>query len=246
MRREAGGTDVAHPRQSRSRDVGEVSIEVQLRDGRGKAASRRMRAAGRIPAVVYGHGNDPVALSVDPIQLERKIKASHAGMNTLFDLVGEGSVSGRTVLLKDLQREPVRGALMHADFYEIDANEAIQVSVPIHLKGEAKGVVIGGGVIEHTLREVELSCLPGVIPDELVIDVSDLDVGDSLHVSDLPLPTGVEMVTDEAQAVVSVMIPKVAEEPAEAAEGEAEAEAPAEGAEAEGEESKAAEGDDED
>jgi len=223
--------------------VGEVSIDVQIRDGRGKSASRRLRASGRIPAIVYGHGNQPVSVSVDPTQLERKIKASHAGLNTLFDLVGEGAVAGRTVLIKDLQREPVRGGLVHADFYEIDVNESIQVSVPIHLEGTAKGVVMGG-VIEHTLREVELSCLPGAIPDEIIVDVSALDVGDSLHVSDLSLPTGVEMVTDEALSVVSVIIPRVAEEAAgPAAEGEAEgAAAGAAEAAAGDEEPKAAEG----
>jgi large subunit ribosomal protein L25 len=222
--------------------VGEVSIEVQLREGRGKAASRKLRAAGRIPAVVYGHGNAPVSVSVDPGQLERKIKDSHAGMNTLFDLVGEGAVAGRTVLLKELQREPVRGGLVHADFFEIDANEAIQVSVPIHLTGSAQGVVMGG-VIEHTLREVELSCLPGVIPDEIVVDVSTLDIGDTLHVSDLPLPEGVEIMTDTALSVVSVIVPRAAEA-AEAAEEEAEGEA-AEAAAPAGEEATAPEGDEE-
>lgn len=222
--------------------MGEISIEVQLREGRGKSASRRLRAAGRIPAVVYGHGNAPVSISVDPGQLERKIKDSHAGLNTLFDLVGEGAVAGRTVLLKELQREPVRGGLVHADFFEIDANETIQVSVPIHLTGSAQGVVMGG-VIEHSLREVELSCLPGVIPDEIVVDVSALDIGDSLHVSDLPLPEGVEMMTDTALSVVSVIVPRAAEA-AEAVEAEVEGEA-AEAAAQAGEEAKAPEGDEE-
>ena len=214
--------------------MGETSIEVALRDGRGKQSNRKLRAAGRIPAVVYGHGNDPVALSLDPVQLERKIRASHAGMNTLFDLTGEGSVSGRTVLVKSLQREPVRGALVHADLYEISASEKIQVSVPIHLEGEAAGVVMGG-LIEHVLRELEISCLPGSIPDEVVANVAPLEVGDSLHVSDLPLPDGVELVTDAALSVVSVILPRAAESQSaeeteeETAEGAEAAEKPAEG-----------------
>jgi len=220
--------------------VGEVSIDVQLRQGRGKGDNRRLRASGRIPAVVYGHGHDPVALSIDPMQLERKIKASHAGMNTLFDLVGERSVAGRTVLLKEIQREPVRGAPVHADFFEIDANETIEVSVPIHLTGVALGVNMGG-VIEHTLREVELSCLPSAIPDEIVIDISGLDIGDSLHVSDLALPEGVEMMTDPALSVVSVMVPRAAEEAAPVAE-----EAGVEAAAPAGEEAKPAETGEED
>lgn len=215
--------------------MSELSIEVALREGRGKGANRKLRADGRIPAVVYGHGNEPVALSLDPVQLDRKIKASHAGMNTLFDLTGEGSVAGRTVLVKELQREPVRGSLLHADLFEISADEQIQVAVPIHLSGDAAGVMMGG-VIEHVLREVEISCLPRAIPDEIVADVAALEIGDSLHVSDLPLPEGIELITDASLSVVSVILPKVVEEETEAAaedeaaEGEA-AEAPAEGAE---------------
>lgn len=229
--------------------MGEVSIDVELRSGFGKSFNRKLRATGRIPAVVYGHGNDPVSLSVDPISLERKIKASHAGMNTLFDLVGEQSVTGRTVLVKELQRDPVRGGLVHADFFEIDANETIQVSVPIHLTGTAEGVVMGG-VIEHVLREVELSCLPRAIPDEIVVDVTPLEVGDSLHVSDLTVPEGVELITDESLSVVSVIVPKAAEEATEPVEGEegeaaaADGDAPAEGEAKDGDGEKPAEGGD--
>lgn len=228
--------------------MGEVSIEVELREGRGKGFNRKLRRAGRIPAVVYGHGNAPVSLSVDPIQLERKIRGSHAGMNTLFDLTGEASASGRTVLVKELQREPLRGGLVHADFYEIDANEAIQVSVPIHLTGSAEGVVMGG-VIEHALRELEISCLPRAIPDEIVADVTRLDIGDSLHVSDLPLPEGIELITDDSLSVVSVIVPKAAESAEAAVAEEGEEGAEGEGAAAEGDkpaEDKPAEGGDSD
>lgn len=216
--------------------MGEVSIDVELREGRGKESNRRLRAAGRIPAVVYGHGNDPVALALDPLQLERKIRSSHAGLNTLFDLTGEGAVSGRTVLVKELQRDPVRGGLLHADFYEISANELIQVFVPIHLTGEPAGVVMGG-VVEHMVRELEMSCLPRAIPDEIIADVSALEIGDTLHVSDLPLPEGVELVTDASVSVVSVILPKTVEEaapetPEEGAEEAGDAEAAAATAEA--------------
>jgi len=221
--------------------VGEVSIEVSLREGRGKAANRKLRAAGQMPAVVYGHGHDPVALSLDPKLLEKKIRDSHAGMNTLFDLVGERAVAGRTVLIKELQREPVRGFPIHADFYEIDVNVTLEVSVPIHLEGTPQGVVMGG-VLEHVLRELELSCLPSAIPDEIVVDVSGMDIGDSLHVSDLPLPKGVELVTDDSLSVVSVMAPRVEEEEVteEAEEAAAEGEEPGEES---GEESAEAEED---
>jgi large subunit ribosomal protein L25 len=212
--------------------VGDDSIAVEIREGTGKEFNRKLRASGRVPAVVYGFGHGNVMLSLDPLVLERKIKASQAGINTLFDLEGEGSVTGRTVIVKELQREPIRGGIMHADFYELNLEEKMHVSVPIHLEGEAPGVVMGG-VIEHTLREVELECLPSAIPDELIVSVENLDVGDSLHVSDLTLPAGVTMVSDETLSVVSVITPKgMAEEEEAAAEGE-------EGEVAEGEDGEA-------
>ncbi|HKX46713.1 MAG TPA: 50S ribosomal protein L25 [Planctomycetota bacterium] len=193
--------------------MGEVSIDVELREGRGKQVTRKLRARGRIPAVVYGYGIEPQPLTVDPIQLERKIRTSHAGMNTLFDLVGVRSLTGRTALLKNIQRHPVRGVPIHADFYVIDVTQKIQVKVPIHISGSAPGV-LSGGVVEHSLREVEIACLPNAIPDEIVADVSQMQVGDSLHVSDLALPEGVELRSDPALSVVSVLIPREEAAPA--------------------------------
>jgi len=207
--------------------VGEVSIAVALRAEFGKSANRKLRALGRVPAVVYSSKSEPVSMSVDPVLLERKISDSHAGINTLFDLEGESQVAGRTVMVKELQRDPVRGTVLHADFHEIDLTQRLHVSVPIHLEGEAPGVSMGG-VIEHTLREIELSCMPGAIPDEVKADINSLDVGDTLHISDLPLPEGVEPLTDESLSVVSVILPRAVAEPGDhegdddaAAEGEA-------------------------
>jgi len=208
--------------------MGDVSIAVELRDGKGKGFNRKLRVAGRVPAVVYGRGSEPVSLSIDPIVLEREIKASHAGINTLFDLEGGGPVAGRTVMVKELQREPVRGGIIHADFFEFDQAKLIQVTVPIHLIGDAPGTIMGG-VTEHTLRELELACLPGAIPDELIADISGLELGMSLHVSDLSLPVGVELLSDSELSVVTLATPRAAEEEEVAAEGE---EAVAEGEEA--------------
>lgn len=200
--------------------MGEVSIDVVARAEVGKSANRKLRASGRVPGVVYSRNSDPVSVSLDPVQLERKIQSSHAGINTLFDLEGEDSVAGRTVMVKELQRDPVRGAVLHADFHEIDMAQRLHISVPIHLEGEAPGVSLGG-VIEHTLREIELSCLPGSIPDEVKANISALEVGDSLHVSDLSFPEGVEVLTDEALSVISVILPRVVEELPVEEEGEA-------------------------
>jgi large subunit ribosomal protein L25 len=191
--------------------VGEISISVELRESRGKGPARRMRAAGRVPGVVYGQGKDAVAISLDPAQLERSIKDSHAGINTLFDLEGEKSVAGRTVIVKELQREPVFGTIEHADFLELDLTARISVSVPVHVEGTPQGVVMGG-ILEHTLREIEFSCLPDAIPDEVIANVEPLELGQSLHVSDLILPEGVELLTDSTLSVASVALPREVEE----------------------------------
>ena len=110
--------------------MGEVSIDVVARAEVGKSANRKLRASGRVPGVVYSRNSDPVSVSLDPVQLERKIQSSHAGINTLFDLEGEDSVAGRTVMVKELQRDPVRGSVLHADFHEIDMAQRLQSPVP--------------------------------------------------------------------------------------------------------------------
>jgi large subunit ribosomal protein L25 len=213
--------------------VAEFSFAVEIREGKGKEFNRKLRQNGRVPAVVYARGKDTVSLSLDPRDLERSIKSSHAGMNTLFDLRGDPQVEGRTVLVKELQREPVRRNIIHADFFEIDMTQKLHVSVPLHIEGIAPGIAMGG-VLEHSLREVELLCLPNAIPDEILVDVNGLEMNESIHLSDLQLPDGVEMLTDSTLSVVMVSLPKAEEEPVveedELAEGE---EADAEKAEGE-------------
>jgi large subunit ribosomal protein L25 len=217
--------------------VAEVSIAVERRSGTGKSYNRKLRAQGKAPGVVYGSGKESVSVSFDPKVLQGKLSESHAGINTLFDLEGDSSVANRVVMVKELQREPVRGAVLHADFYEIDLTERLHVSVPVHLSGTAPGL-LEGGVIEHALRELELACLPNAIPDEVIADVSGLELGQSLHVADIQLPGGVELVSNSELSVVSVLLPKIIEEevvePEEgeegvAGEGEADSEGTAEG-----------------
>ncbi len=215
--------------------MGDASLAVEIRTESGKGVARRLRRDGRIPGVVYGSELAATSISLDPAELDTLIRMSHAGVNTLIDLTGASEVSGKTVLVKELQRGPVRGNLMHADLYEVDPNARIRVSVPIHLRGTAPGVTMGG-LIDHSLRIVELDCLPQAIPDEILVEVSALDIGDSVHVSDLELPEGVELATQGELSVVSVVAPRAEEEPTvdeeleEGLEGEV-----AEGAEAEGE-----------
>ncbi|HVH04991.1 MAG TPA: 50S ribosomal protein L25 [Myxococcota bacterium] len=208
--------------------MGEYAIVAEERSGSGKGFNRKLRATGRIPAVVYGRGKATRAVTLDPIALSKLLKSSQLGINTLIDLkIGKTET---VVLVREIQRQPVGGAYLHADFYEVDLQQAIQVRVPLHVVGKAKGVE-NGGLLDHPLRDVEIECLPRAIPDHVVVDVSDLDVGDSIHVRDLVLPEGATMLSDPDLAVASVVLPAAEEEtkPAEAAAVEGEV-AAAEGA----------------
>lgn len=200
--------------------MSETSIAVEIRESRGKGAARKLRAARKIPAELYGHNQANFSLTLDPGALDTLLHTSQAGINTLIDLEGASEVAGKVVLIKELQRHPVRGTMVHVDLYELNLREHIVVSVPVHLTGTPHGVTMGG-LMDHALREIELDCLPRAIPDEIVIDVSGLDVGDSIHVSDLVLPEGTELRTDSELSVVSVSAPAAEEEEEVVAEDEA-------------------------
>ena len=146
-------------------------------------------------------------------------------MNTLINLAveGGGAFDGRMVLVRELQKDPVQGSYLHADFFAVDVQHVVEVSVPIHITGRAKGVELGG-ILDQALREIDLECLPLAIPSELLVDVSELDVGQSLHVSDIALPEGVTLRSDPGLSVVSVVAPAKVEEVAEEAEVEVEGE----------------------
>ncbi len=221
--------------------MGDVKFSVEARETRGKGNARRLRERGLAPGVVYGRGHDATSISFDVSAFERLLESSHGGVNTLIDLEGDSKASGRTVIAKELQREPVRGKITHVDFFEINLKEKIEIAVPIHLVGTPEGVVLGG-VLDQQQREVVLLCMPDAIPDEIEVDVSGMELGDSLHMSDLTVPAGVEFHTDESLTVATVLVPrglKEDEEDAAAAEGEEGAEAEAEGDEAEAGEAKA-------
>jgi large subunit ribosomal protein L25 len=220
--------------------MSELSLAVEVREQTGKGVARKIRAAGRIPGVVYGLGKQTVSLSLDPAELEKLIKTSHAGLNTLFSLKGDECVEGRTVLIKEIQREPVKGTMVHADLFELDLNARLHVSVPIHIVGTPEGVTYGG-MLEHLMREIELDCMPNAIPDALEVDVSALNIGDTIYVSELAVPEDVVPLVPGELPVVSVVIMKVHEieaEEAEEVEGEVPEGVEGEAAEAAGKEGK--------
>jgi large subunit ribosomal protein L25 len=192
--------------------------------------ARKLRAAGRIPGICYRRNAEPVSVSLDPIELERLLRAASSGINTLIDLkvAGGGDFDGRQVLIKELQRDPISGAYLHADLYAVDLKQTIHISIPVQIKGSATGVTLGGGILDHATRELDVECLPNAIPEEFAVDVSDLEIGDSIHVRDLAIPEGVEILNDPDVSIVSVVAPVIVEEEvaadeegAEAAEGEA-------------------------
>ncbi len=194
----------------------EKNVEAKPRQGGGKNDARRLRKTGMIPAVVYGAGQDALAIAVDPKQMGR-ILHSESGHNSIFDLSLDGQSA--KVMIVDWQYEPIKGALLHVDLKRIAMDKVLHVSVPIVLKGEAPGVKVQGGILEQLLREVEIECLPADIPGHIDADVSQLMFGQVIRVSDLPHGGTLKFITDENQPVAHVVAVKQVVEavPAEAA-----------------------------
>jgi large subunit ribosomal protein L25 len=197
--------------------IKELTMDAEPREDFGKHANRRLRRAGFIPAVVYGGGGSAQPVSVEPRGITR-ILHSEAGHNTIFMLAVKGKAPAR-VMIRDWQLEPVRGGLLHVDLVRVARDAKLKLRVPIQLTGEAEGVKTQGGVLDFTLREVEVECLPDDIPEKIAVDVSELVIGRSIRVSDLALGAKVKILTDPSRVVAHVMILKVVEEekPAEVA-----------------------------
>jgi large subunit ribosomal protein L25 len=201
-------------------------LRAWRRNRSGKGVARKIRAQGMIPAVLYG-GGENIPLSLPPQEL---LKILSSGENTIFRLDIDGERGGdRQVIVRDLQRDPLKESLLHADLYRISMDVEITVSVPIVLQGMSREVSDVGGVINQLLHEIEIQCLPGLIPHELTIDVAHLGIGEVLHVRDLPVPQGIQVLADSDEVVASVSVrgeevaaeePSTAEAPAAAAETE--------------------------
>ena len=189
-------------------NVRELSVEP--RESRGKGEAGRLRRRGRVPAVLYGGGHAPLALSVSPTEVQRTIHGHGAG-GVLVNLKLPGSTEAHTAVVRELQYDPVRDTLIHVDFQAVRMDEQISVEVPIHVVGEAAGVRDQNGVLALLLRTVEVSCLPSLIPDRIDIDVSSLRIHDVVTVADLKLPEGVRVTTPSTQPVATVT-PPMAEE----------------------------------
>ena len=211
--------------------MAEKELKANLRDGGGKGSARKIRAQGLVPAILYGHGMDPVKVAIDDRDLYHVLH-TEAGANVLVDLqIGKDR---HLAMPREIQRDHIRGRFLHVDFLVVRRDEKITVDVPVHLVGESHGVK-EGGVVEHHLWDLKVECLPTNVPQSVEADITRLGIGDSLSVADIRIPGNVTVLTPSEETIVSVVPPpilKIEEEVAEAVEGE-EAEAEAEGATAE-------------
>jgi len=189
-----------------------ADLAARGRTEKGKGSNRKLRATGRVPAVVYGYGEQTRSLSLDAHELERLFSRIQVG-NTIITLDIEGESAPVRALVRDVQSHPVRSQVLHVDFYQIHAGEKITLEIPIRLVGQSKGVK-EGGILQYSLDVLEVSCLPDAIPGAIDVDISELDVGDSIHVRDIVVPEGVEVEVDGDRTICSVIPPTVVVEEA--------------------------------
>jgi large subunit ribosomal protein L25 len=185
----------------------------------GKGVARKLRAAGQVPAVIYGHNREAQSLAIDARELDRLL-ARISAANTVVELSLEGGATSRT-LIREIQRHPFKRQVLHVDFQELVAGETVTVKVPLVLVGTANGVRNGGGVLDQVLYSLEVQADPANIPNHIDVDVTNLAMGHSLHVSELTLPAGLEVLTDESATVCAVVAPRAVVEETAAAEGDA-------------------------
>jgi large subunit ribosomal protein L25 len=206
------------------------TLEVSLRKRPGKSGAKEIRKAGNIPAILYGKGTDPVPLVVNPATLKQAL-STEAGENTLLEITfNDGSQEVKKLsLLREIQYDFLTNRPIHFDFQALDINKKITVNVPVKIVGRSKGVK-EGGILEEILREIPVECLPTDIPNSFELDVTDLDIGHSIHVGALKVSDNIDILKDDEETIVTILAPKmeveapVAETEEEAAEKAAEGE----------------------
>ena len=200
----------------------QVKLKAEQRSATGRSAVRKLKARGIVPAIIYGAKEKPQPLQVSARDINAML--SHAsGENILVELEIAGEKSNRTALVQEIQHSPVGGAILHIDFHAVSMDQAIQTDVPLEPIGVPEGVKTFGGLLEQSLRSLAIECLPRDLPDRITVDVSKLNIGDSIHVRDIQLPSGVAAKVQVDLTAFSVLAPVVEEEPvvaeAEAAAG---------------------------
>jgi large subunit ribosomal protein L25 len=189
-----------------------IELKTNIRTATGNGPARVLRQAGQIPAVLYGPGTESVLLSVNISDIDRVLKKGGIGQ-VLLNLVilNNGETSTKTVMVKELQLHPVSRNFLHIDFYEVAMDRKIMVNVPVTTTGKAKGVEVGG-ILQIIRRELEVQCLPLDVPESIEIDITDLDIGDSIHVGDISLQSEIEFLGGENITIVTIVTPKIEEE----------------------------------
>lgn len=188
-----------------------IELEVRSRDEKGSSAASRLRRAGNIPAVVYSEGSDAQILTVDAHSYSRRIEGK--GASQLFRFKSDTpQLDGLMTLVKSVQRDPIKGSVLHVDFLSVHEGHRITVTIPIEVIGEPVAVKHGESLLNQTLYEVDIECLPTAIPEFISVDVSAMNEGDAIHLSDIALPAGVELVSDPELAVLSVIAKRMEEE----------------------------------
>jgi len=223
--------------------MAEITLTATTGRTPGTRSSRRLRAEGKVPAVVYGLGRDPVAVTVDWREL-RTALITDAGVNALIDLSIEGEGESQLAIVKDMQRHPIKRSVDHVDFLLIRRDQEITVDVPLVAEGEATDLENDGGMIETLLNSIPINAMPGSIPDTLTYDISSMGIGDTIKIADLTLPAGVSTDLDPEDVIASAQVSRAAieAEAIEAADAEVAAEQSEDAAPAEGGEAAPAEG----
>ncbi len=188
-----------------------IDLNATIRKTTGNGPARQLRATGQMPAILYGPDTEPIMLAVTVSDLDKVLKTSNIGQVLLNLNIKNGKTITKTAMIKELQRQPVSGEFLHIDFYEVAMDRKIRVSVPIVTTGKSVGVELGG-VLQIVRREMEVLCLPNEIPETIEVDVTDLDVGDSVHVDDIPLEGNIEIPADVNFTVITVLSPTKEEE----------------------------------
>jgi large subunit ribosomal protein L25 len=183
-----------------------AKLSAKPRDGKGKGDNHKLRAAGQVPAVVYGHNEPTRSVALDGHELELLFKRVHVE-NTIIELAIDGEKGPVKTLVREVQKHPARGNVLHVDFYQIHAGEMINIQVPLHFVGTPVGVK-NGGMLQHTMDELDIRVSADAIPERIDVDVAALEIGESIHVSDLKIPSGVEVLDSDDRSVCSVTPPQ--------------------------------------
>jgi large subunit ribosomal protein L25 len=201
----------------------QVTLKAEVRSGTGKGVARKLRASGRVPAVVYGSGAEPLSLSLGAHETSLLFHSISVD-NTIVNLEVEGQKAPISTLLREIQTHPVRPGIVHVDFLRIEMGVEVELEIPVHLIGIPKGVREDGGMLEQAIHHLPIRCTPANIPEDVHVDVTAMELGHILHVSDLALPDTVVALIDADRVVCSIQLPRVAEATPEAAVAAAPAE----------------------